>query len=431
MITLPLLATGVKAGAHAGKADASGLTDALTGDGTGVLPEGFVTLLGNRLLALAQSGAENGKAAIKAAPADEKATPVGELSALLSSLEQPGSLSTLLQPENAKGAVKSADDKEKQPLEALSDSDKQTLQALFAMLPQAAPIVPAAQQVTQATSSDLSVLSGGGKSGGNNALLSALLGKASASGETDDDGVTTPGSLLTSAGASTSGTTTASSTAAGAMGLQAGSSNSNAQQLDASFQQMLGGALKESIKDQNDNSAAVTLTSASSVAMAPTASATTSTPMTPQLNSQLGSPEWQQALSQQVLMFSRNGQQHAELRLHPEDLGSIQISLKIDNDQAQMSMVSGHSQVRAALEAAMPQLRTALADSGINLGQSDVSGETLPQNQGFTGQQENRRDAQSGMFSLGQDDEHEITPIAVPAALQARANGSGSVDIFA
>lgn len=431
MITLPLLATGVKAGAHAGKADASGLTDALTGDGTGALPEGFVTLLGNRLLALAQTGAENGKAAIKAAPADEKATPGGELGALLSSLEQPGTLSALLQPENAKGTVKSADDKEKQPLEALSDSDKQTLQALFAMLPQAAPIVPVTQQVTQATSSDLSVLSGGGKSGGNNALLSALLGKASASGETDDDGVTTPGTLLTSAGASTSGTTTASSAAAGAMGLQAGSSNSNAQQLDASFQQMLGGALKESIKDQNDNSAAVTLTSASSVAMAPTASATTSTPMTPQLNSQLGSPEWQQALSQQVLMFSRNGQQHAELRLHPEDLGSIQISLKIDNDQAQMSMVSGHSQVRAALEAAIPQLRTALAESGINLGQSDVSGETLPQNQGFTGQQENRRDAQSGMFSLGQDDEHEITPIAVPAALQVRANGSGSVDIFA
>lgn len=424
MITLPLLATGVKAGVHAGKADASGLTDALTGDGTGALPEGFVTLLGNRLLALAQSGAENGKVAIKAAPADEKATPVGELSTLLSSLEQPGSLSILLQPENAKGAVKSADDKEKQPLEALSDSDKQTLQALFAMLPQAAPIVPAAQQVTQATSSDLSVLSGGG----NNALLSALLGKASARGETDADGVTRPGVSLTTAASTAAAAGTA---AANAAGLQAGSSNSNAQQLDASFQQMLGGALKESIKDQNDNSAAVTLTSASSVAMAPTASATTSTPMTPQLNSQLGSPEWQQALSQQVLMFSRNGQQHAELRLHPEDLGSIQISLKIDNDQAQMSMVSGHSQVRAALEAAMPQLRTALAESGINLGQSDVSGETLPQNQGFTGQQENRRDAQNGMFSLGQDDEHEITPIAVPAALQARANGSGSVDIFA
>jgi hypothetical protein len=38
------------------------------------------------------------------------------------------------------------------------------------------------------------------------------------------------------------------------------------------------------------------------------------------------------------------GQQTAELRLHPEDLGQVQISLKLDDNQAQLQMVS-HSHV--------------------------------------------------------------------------------------
>lgn len=96
-------------------------------------------------------------------------------------------------------------------------------------------------------------------------------------------------------------------------------------------------------------------------------SALISTPPTPQLNAQLGSPEWQQVLSQQVLMFHRNGQQSAELRLQPQELGALQITLKIDDQQAHFHIASANGQVRAAVEAAMPQLRHALAESGISL----------------------------------------------------------------
>ena len=97
-------------------------------------------------------------------------------------------------------------------------------------------------------------------------------------------------------------------------------------------------------------------------------------------------------------------------------------------------MASSHSHVRAALEAALPQLRNALAESGINLGQSQVSSDSFAQSQGFQQQQqqqEARRDGQHGTFSLSQDDDSEITPIAVPAALQARILGTGAVDTFA
>ncbi|ACR69596.1 flagellar hook-length control protein FliK [Edwardsiella ictaluri] len=111
--------------------------------------------------------------------------------------------------------------------------------------------------------------------------------------------------------------------------------------------------------------------------------ATTSAPL---LNAPLGSGEWQQALGQQVLMFARNGQHQAELRLHPQDLGAVQITLRLDDNQAQLHMAAAHSQVRAALEAALPHLRTALAESGIQLGQSSIGSQA--QSQWGNGQQQ-------------------------------------------
>ncbi|QLK62414.1 hypothetical protein GE278_17270 [Enterobacteriaceae bacterium Kacie_13] len=94
------------------------------------------------------------------------------------------------------------------------------------------------------------------------------------------------------------------------------------------------------------------------------------------LNQALGTPAWQQALSQQLAYFTRNGIHDAQLRLHPEDLGSLQINLRLKNDQAQLHFVTENHQVRAALEAAMPHLRTSLAESGIHLGQSSVGADS-------------------------------------------------------
>ncbi|WP_424836068.1 flagellar hook-length control protein FliK [Serratia marcescens] len=93
---------------------------------------------------------------------------------------------------------------------------------------------------------------------------------------------------------------------------------------------------------------AVALAAASPTQTTAPASALVTAPPAPQLNAQLGSPEWQQALNQQVLMFHRNGQQSAELRLHPQELGALQITLKLDDQQAQLHIASAHGQVRAA-----------------------------------------------------------------------------------
>ncbi len=163
------------------------------------------------------------------------------------------------------------------------------------------------------------------------------------------------------------------------------------------------------------------------------ASSLASAPANGYLSAPLGSQEWQQSLGQQVLMFSRNGQQSAELRLHPQELGALQISLKMEDNQAQLHFASAHSQVRAALEAAMPSLRHALAESGVQLGQSSVGSE----GQWQQAQQQSQQNQQD-VIARGQPTYGDVvagplteTPLAAPTALQSLANGQGGVDVFA
>ncbi|HHA2328494.1 TPA: flagellar hook length control protein FliK [Enterobacter ludwigii] len=148
----------------------------------------------------------------------------------------------------------------------------------------------------------------------------------------------------------------------------------------------------------------------------------------PILSQPLGTQEWQQSLSQHITLFTKQGQQTAELRLHPEDLGQVQITLKLDDNQAQLQMVSAHSHVRAALEAALPVLRTSLAESGIQLAQSSVSSESFAGQQQSSSQQQQQasRSGNTGGFNEESD---ELLP--APAALQSAARGNSAVDIFA
>lgn len=146
------------------------------------------------------------------------------------------------------------------------------------------------------------------------------------------------------------------------------------------------------------------------------------------ISAPLGSHEWQQNISQHVTLFTRQGQQSAELHLHPEDLGQVQISIKLEDNQAQLQMVSAHSHVRQALEAALPMLRTSLAENGIQLGQSYISSESFAgqQQQASQQQQQPSRTGNNGAFG-GEEDE----AIVAPASLQSAARGTGAVDIFA
>lgn len=189
-------------------------------------------------------------------------------------------------------------------------------------------------------------------------------------------------------------------------------------------------AAASATKKDNDNALQTANTTVSVAPVTTSASAAqASLPVAaPVISAPLGSHEWQQNLSQHVTLFTRQGQQTAELRLHPEDLGQVQISIKLEDNQAQLQMVSAHSHVRQALEAALPTLRTSLAESGIQLGQSSISSES------FTGQQQQQASQQQHASRSGSGDvfgSDDDTAIVTPASLQSVARGNGAVDIFA
>lgn len=149
------------------------------------------------------------------------------------------------------------------------------------------------------------------------------------------------------------------------------------------------------------------------------------------LTGQLGSELWQQQVSQNIAYFSRQGLQQAQLRLHPEELGSLNIHLKIEDNQAVMHFVSPHSHVRAAMESMMPVLRSALQESGINLAQSSV-GQEYHGDQQNPGEGQNARQSGESLSAAGNitglniQGDTTVSRVAHSAAL-----ARGGIDTFA
>ena len=109
-----------------------------------------------------------------------------------------------------------------------------------------------------------------------------------------------------------------------------------------------------------------------------TQAAATQTQMAP-LN--LGQNAWETNLGSRLQMMVGQNVQTAEIRLDPPELGALEIKIKITNDVASVNITSAHTQVREALETAVPKLREMFAESGIELGDVNVRQESSSQQQ--------------------------------------------------
>lgn len=107
------------------------------------------------------------------------------------------------------------------------------------------------------------------------------------------------------------------------------------------------------------------------------------------LSPQVGTTDWEDALSQKVVFLSNAHSQSAELTLNPKDLGPLQVVLQVADNHAHALFVSQHQSVREAVEAALPKLREAMESNGIGLGSASVS-------DGFARQSSQQQNADSG-----------------------------------
>jgi flagellar hook-length control protein FliK len=120
----------------------------------------------------------------------------------------------------------------------------------------------------------------------------------------------------------------------------------------------------------------------------------------PPIEVRLGQPGWDGAFSQRVTWAATNNQQVAQLQLNPPNLGPVEVRITIVNDQTNAVFVSPHAAVCDAIEAALPRLREMLADSGLTLGNVNVS------SQSFAQQQQQQQEAQQGHGESGRREDH-------------------------
>lgn len=148
------------------------------------------------------------------------------------------------------------------------------------------------------------------------------------------------------------------------------------------------------------------------------------------LTPEVGSGEWGKALGQHMVHMGKAGEHVAELQLNPPGLGPLKVTLSMNDNQVQALFVSAHSSVRAAVEAALPQLRSTLADSGISLGDTSVNSGS--QQQPAFAQSQNGQSGQSGARGQPGYPSPGASPLAAPSAEPpARRGNSLGVDTYA
>ena len=148
-------------------------------------------------------------------------------------------------------------------------------------------------------------------------------------------------------------------------------------------------------------------------------------PATATLNTPLTSPAWPSQLGQQLIQFAQRGGEHqVKMQLHPAELGPLSITLKVTEQGTQAHFLSSHAPVRQAIEQAIPQLREALAEQGISLGETSVGEQQTPNEQAFAQQTPGKAAGNRG-GELGSD--------SAPSPTEVDVQGSpdGRVDLYA
>lgn len=102
----------------------------------------------------------------------------------------------------------------------------------------------------------------------------------------------------------------------------------------------------------------------------------------------LQEPQAAAQLKDRVMYQVQQKIQSAEIRLAPEELGSVQIKVNLQQDQLSVQFVVQQAQAKEALEQQMPRLRDLLQQQGVELTDSQVSQQQQQQQQ--PGEQQGR-----------------------------------------
>nr|WP_256489683.1 flagellar hook-length control protein FliK [Pleionea sp. CnH1-48] len=113
----------------------------------------------------------------------------------------------------------------------------------------------------------------------------------------------------------------------------------------------------------------------------------------------LYSRNWQGDFSQKINWMKQSGLETAQIELDPPELGPLNVKIVQQNGVTQIAVQVHHSQTRDLIEQNLDRLRDSLSESGIELGNLDVSSQ----------QQEGDKDSQEAQLSQGAEQESQST----------------------
>lgn len=129
--------------------------------------------------------------------------------------------------------------------------------------------------------------------------------------------------------------------------------------------------------------------------------------------------EWPGAFAQRVSWTVHEKLQSAQLILNPPELGPVEIVVTVNREEASLLFVAAQPAVRNAIEQALPVLRENLQQSGIHLGNTEIS----------SGNPQQPSEDASGQPA--QDGSSRTPPTSVSSSIAADAMHRGLVDTYA
>ena len=137
-------------------------------------------------------------------------------------------------------------------------------------------------------------------------------------------------------------------------------------------------------------------------------------------------PQWGQQLGDRVQWMLGQNLQHADIHLNPPDLGALDVHIQVHGDQASVNFSSPHAVVRHALDAAIPRLREMLHETGLTLGDVNVSGQALAQHQPRDHQAQHGQQGRVGGVAAVDEPQSVIASSPI-----RRLSANGMLDVYA
>lgn len=153
--------------------------------------------------------------------------------------------------------------------------------------------------------------------------------------------------------------------------------SSDASSKNGSFAGLLGESIGSNLSSLQGSGQGLAGMGANITGLNSTSTVPGALPQLPTLRGLPGQPGATEALSERIMMMRTKNLQVAEIKLDPQELGALEVRVKIVNDVASVQFHSPNPGVREALESQIVKLREMMDGAGLNLGDVDVSEQSL------------------------------------------------------